>query len=242
MSHHFAQELGARGWIIASGLARGIDTNAHQGSLASGTIAVMGNGIDQIYPPENESLYAQIAEQGLLLTECATGTKPHATLFPKRNRIISGLSRALLVVEAALKSGSLITARYGLEQGRDIFALPGHPLDPRARGCNQLLKNGAILVETIDDIEKEISPTNNLSFNEDSQDIYRNISSSDLQHARKIVNENLSIIPICIDELIRQCHLSASEVMSILLEMEVAGRIERFPGGKVALLGEWIDL
>lgn len=242
MSHHFAKELGERGWTITSGLARGIDTSAHQGSLPTGTIAVMGNGIDEIYPPENEGLYHQIGEEGLLLTECAIGTKPQATLFPKRNRIISGLSRCLLVVEAALKSGSLITARYGLDQGRDIFAIPGHPLDPRARGCNHLLKNGAILVESIEDIEKEISPTDSLSFHEEFLSIDSQFSTSDLKHARKTVNENLSIIPICIDELIRQCHLSASEVMSILLEMEVAGRIERFPGGKVALKGEWEDL
>lgn len=242
MAYHFAKGLGEKGWCIASGLARGIDTSAHQGSLETGTVGVMGNGIDQIYPPENQALYAQISEKGLLLTECAFGVKPHATLFPKRNRIISGLSRCLLVVEAALKSGSLITARFGLDQGRDIFAIPGHPLDPRARGCNQLIKNGAILVETLEDIEREISPSDILKLKEETEVFSTPVSSLDLNQTRKLINENLSIVPICIDELIRECQLSASELMSVLLEMEIAGRLERFPGGKVALKQEWKNL
>ncbi len=242
MAYHFSKELGENGWTISSGLARGIDTSAHQGSLQTGTIAVLGNRIDQIYPPENESLYHQMAAKGLLLTESPYGTKPHATLFPRRNRIISGLSRALLVVEAAIKSGSLITARYALEQGRDIFAIPGHPLDPRARGCNYLIKNGAILVESMEDIVKEILPQTKMELKEEEKHIEPPLPSHSLTKIRKIVNENLNIIPISIDELIRECHFSASEIMSVLLEMEIAGRLERQPGGKVALKEEWNEL
>ena len=198
MAYQFAQGLGKKGWSIASGLARGIDAAAHKGSLASGTVGVLANGIDQVYPPENEELYARMAQEGLLLTESPFGTQPQANLFPRRNRIISGLSRCLLIVEAALKSGSLITARYALEQGREIFAIPGHPLDPRARGCNQLIKNGAILVETIEEIEQESSPSTPFQLKEDPVGIDDHSPSSSLNEVRKIVNENLSIIPICI--------------------------------------------
>ena len=225
--------------MIVSGLARGIDGAAHQGSLKSGTIAVLAGGIDQIYPPENESLYTKIAEEGLLVAESPFGVQPQSTLFPRRNRIISGLSRALLIVEAALKSGSLITARNALEQGREVFAIPGHPLDPRARGCNHLIKNGAILIETVEDIFGEISPNAPLEFKEDISQIKSTSPSNSLQKSRQIVNENLSLVPISIDELIRECQLSPSDLWIVLLEMEIAGRIERLPGGKVALKEEW---
>lgn len=239
IAHNFSEKLGKEGWVIASGLARGIDGAAHQGSLTSGTIAVLAGGIDQIYPPENTSLYSQIAEEGLLMAESPFGIQPHSTLFPRRNRIISGLSRALLIVEAALKSGSLITARNALEQGREVFAIPGHPLDPRARGCNHLIKNGAILTETVEDILGEISLNAPLEFKEETIQIRFPSSSHSLQKSRQIVNENLSVAPITIDELIRECQLSPSDLWIVLLEMEIAGRIERLPGGKVALKEEW---
>jgi len=242
MAQSLAEKLGREGWVISSGLARGIDAAAHRGSLSKGTIAVLAGGIDQIYPPENEELYLQIAEEGLLLAESPFGTQPHATLFPRRNRIISGLSRALLIVEAALKSGSLITARNAAEQGREVFAIPGHPLDPRARGCNRLIKNGAILVEEIEDILNEIHPSQPLEFKEERPQLINAVSPKDLTHARVLVNENLSVVPISIDELIRECQLSTSEIWVVLLEMEIAGRIERFPGGKVALKEEWKSL
>lgn len=242
MAHKFAGELGAQGWIIASGLARGIDAAAHQGSLQRGTVAVLAGGIDQIYPPENAALYAQVAEEGVLVAEAPFGTQPQATLFPRRNRIISGMSRCVLVVEAALKSGSLITAQCALEQGRDVFAIPGHPLDPRARGCNQLIKNGAILVETLEDIEQEVSAATPLRL-EESLPLYEEVQpSASLDEVRRLLNENLNYTPINVDELIRECQLSASDVWVVLLEMEIAGRLERHPGGKVALKEDWKSL
>lgn len=239
MAHHIAHDLSALGWVITSGLARGIDEAVHRGSLVQGTIAVLAGGIDVPYPPENEVLYNQIAQEGVLIAESSLGTQPHATLFPRRNRIISGMSRGTLVVEAALKSGSLVTARYAVEQGRDVFAIPGHPLDPRARGCNQLIKNGAILVENIEDITQEISPQTPLFFKEDPPPLESNSVASFLDSTRHILNENLSYVPICVDELIRECQLSASDVWAVLLEMEIAGRLERLSGGKVTLIKEW---
>lgn len=235
MSHQLAIELGAQGWVIASGLARGIDAAAHQGALQTGTIAVLAGGIDKIYPPENEALHARIGEIGVLIAESPLGTEPQATLFPRRNRIISGISRAILVVEAALKSGSLITARCALEQGREVFAIPGSPLDPRCRGANQLIKNGATLVETIEDIFQEISPQKPPLLEETREVLHDHTSSPTLNNTRHLVNENLSYVPISIDELIRECQLSASDVWGVLLEMEIAGRLDRQPGGKVAL-------
>lgn len=239
ISSQLASELGTQGWVIASGLARGIDTAAHQGALQKGTIAVLAGGIDKIYPPENAALHARIGEIGVLIAECPLGTEPQATLFPRRNRIISGISRAVLVVEAALKSGSLITARCALEQGRDVFAIPGSPLDPRARGANQLIKNGAILVETIMDICHEISPQNHFLLKESREVLQDDIPSPTLNNIRHLINENLSYVPISIDELIRECQLSASDVWAVLLEMEIAGRLDRQPGGKVALKEKW---
>lgn len=238
MAFQLAQSLGQQQWTIASGLARGIDGAAHLGSLKQGTVAILAGGIDQVYPIENQKLYDRIGGEGVLLAESAFGVQPQSTLFPRRNRIISGISRCVLVIEAALKSGSLITARYALEQGRDVFAIPGHPLDPRARGCNQLIKNGAILVETIEDIQGEISPNSPLNFKEDPCIFPESITSSSLEFSRSLIKENLSYVPISIDELIRECQLSASEVGIILLEMEIAGTIERLPGGKVSLKEE----
>lgn len=241
MAHQFAKALGQRGWVIASGLARGIDAAAHQGSLQQGTIAVLAGGLDQIYPQENEALYNRIGEDGVLLAESAFGVQPQALLFPRRNRIISGLSRCILIVEAALKSGSLITARYALEQGRDVFAIPGHPLDPRARGCNQLIKNGAVLVETIEDIEQDISPSPLLNLKEEKEPLKGKIEPPCSPSARALIKENLSYVPISVDELIRECQLQATDVWIVLLEMEIAGCLERLPGGRVALKEEWKD-
>jgi len=239
MAYIFARDLGQNGWSIVSGLARGIDAAAHQGRLATGTLAVIAGGIDQVYPLENQNLHTQIAQEGLLIAESPFGTAPQATLFPKRNRLISGLSRGILIVEAALKSGSLLTATHALDQGRDVFVVPGHPLDPRARGCNKLIKNGAILVETLEDITQEISPLRSREEKlcESPPPVPQpSIPSSSL---RKRIHENLSFIPIHIDELVRECQLQITEVWSILLEMELAGRLERTPGGKVALKKDW---
>ena len=153
-----ATELGRNDLIVVSGLARGIDTNAHRGALATGTVAVAAGGIDVIYPPENAGLHAEIAARGAIVTEIETGTVPQARHFPRRNRLISGMALGVVVVEASPKSGSLITARFALEQGREVFAVPGSPLEPRARGSNDLLRHGATLVETAEDILRVLAP------------------------------------------------------------------------------------
>lgn len=235
LARRLASELGKEGWVIASGLARGIDTAAHEGSLHSGTVAVLAGGIDNIYPQENAALYERIGQEGVLMAESPFGTPPHPTLFPRRNRIVSGISRCTLVVEAALKSGSLITARYAAEQGRDVFAIPGHPFDPRARGCNKLLKQGAILVESIEDIEQEISPRADFYPAYKEERCEEASSSRSLEDVRRLLKENLSVIPISVDEVLRECQLSASELWVVLLEMEIAGYLQRHPGGKVSL-------
>lgn len=239
LASHFAQALGQQSWVIVSGLARGIDRAAHEASLAEGTVAVLAGGIDQLYPPENKDLYERIGEKGVLIAESAFGVNPIASLFPRRNRIISGISRCILIVEAALKSGSLITARYAVEQGREVFAVPGHPLDPRTRGCNQLIKNGATLVETLEDIQGVMTPSFSLQGEEEKEDIPDSIVSSSIERVRNLLKENLSYVPISIDELIRECQLSASDVWGVLLEMEIAGRLERLSGGRVSLKQEW---
>lgn len=232
-----AKEMGERGWTIVSGLARGIDTAAHQAALKTGTIAVVAGGIDQVYPTENQKLFEDICEQGLVIAESPFGTQPQATLFPKRNRIVSGISRGILVVEAAYKSGSLITARYANDQGRDVFAIPGSPLDPRARGTNHLLREGAILTECVEDIERELAPYTPAAFeNEDKYQAESHHPTPDLDRARKQILENLGYNPIKIDEIIRECHLSPADVNAVILELEIAGRVLRDPGGLITLL------
>jgi len=239
-----ARELGQADIIVASGMARGIDTAGHQGSLQSGTIAVMAGGIDIVYPPENSTLYEDIVQQGLVICEQPIGTKPVARHFPQRNRLISGLSQGILVVEAALRSGSLITARLAAEQGREVFAVPGSPLDPRHRGTNELLRQGATLVETADDILEVIGGTmfrsvqaTQLPFEE--VEIIAPSTSANLNEvdtARMLLEEKLGATPIDVDELIRQCNLTPALVLTILLELELAGRLERHAGNRVALV------
>ena len=153
-----AQELAEAGLAVASGLARGIDTAAHEGALNGGTVAVLAGGVDIVYPPENQKLYDSIRAQGAIISEMRLGEAPQARHFPRRNRLISGLSRGLVVVEAAERSGSLITANYALEQGREIFAVPGSPLDPRARGANRLIREGATLTESAEDVLTVLRP------------------------------------------------------------------------------------
>ena len=152
LARDLARALGAAGFVVVSGLARGVDAEAHRGALASGTVAVLAGGVDVCYPRENADLYASVAERGALLSEAPPGMAPQARHFPRRNRLISGLSRGVLVVEANLRSGSLITARTAAEQGREVFAVPGSPLDPRARGCNDLIRQGATLTESAADV------------------------------------------------------------------------------------------
>ena len=158
LAERLANELGQAGFAVASGLARGIDTYAHKGSIATGTIAVIAGGIDNIYPPENAALYESIKAQGAIVSEMPFGQSPQARHFPRRNRLISGLSRGVVVVEASEGSGSLITANYALEQNREIFAVPGSPLDPRAKGTNRLIREGATLTESAEDVVAVLRP------------------------------------------------------------------------------------
>lgn len=239
-----SRELGGREVVIVSGLARGIDTAAHKGSIDTGTIAVVAGGIDVIYPEENASLYELIKEQGLILAESPLQQKPFAQSFPKRNRIVSGLSTGVVVVEANMRSGSLITARLAGEQGRDVYAVPGHPMDPRAAGTNHLIREGATLVRGSEDILENLLDFSGNAMREPS---YTNVSSLEPsvdytaevpENAADLIAENLSFTPLHVDELIRNCHLSVSCVQTALLEMELAGRVKRLPGNRVQLIGE----
>ncbi len=237
-------DLGKAGYVISSGLARGIDTQAHKASLTTGTVAVTACGLDVIYPSENEELYIQIKEAGVILSEYPCGTKPQARQFPARNKIISGIAKGTVVVEASLKSGSLITAKYALDQGRDVFAVPGSPLDPRSGGGNKLIKEGAKLVQDAEDIIEEVSCTH-FTLKENTQDFKnmplfenfeKNIGDQDIEKSREIITSALSTSPTPIDELVRTCQISIPIVMTILLELELAGRLERHSGNQVVLL------
>ena len=239
-----ALQLGARGLIVVSGLARGIDAAAHQGALPTGTVAVLAGGIDMVYPEENRELHEFIAERGALLAEMPVGTEPQARHFPRRNRIISGAALGVLVVEAALRSGSLITARFALEQGREVFAVPGSPLDPRCRGSNDLIRRGAMLTESADDVLAEIEA--HLAPRERPRPVASSAPApeapappgpAELAAAMARVIERLSPTPVPVDELIRQCELPAAVVTSVLLDLELAGRLERQAGHQVALVG-----
>ncbi len=243
MAENLARELGARNQVIASGLARGIDTAAHKGSLSSGTIAVVAGGIDVVYPEENIGLYDQIKEGGLILAESPLGVAPQARHFPKRNRIVSGLSKATIVVEATMRSGSLITARMAGEQGRDVMAVPGSPMDPRAQGPNHLIREGATLVRNADDVLEIIMNFTGNSLREPyhPQTLVESAPSVDediTEDARDLVVESLSFTPVSVDELLRACHMSIPALQTILLELELAGRVKRLPGNRVSLIEE----
>jgi DNA processing protein len=235
-----ALQLGARGLVVVSGLARGIDAAAHQGALPTGTIAALAGGIDSVYPEENRELHQLIGERGLLLAEMPVGTEPKARHFPRRNRIVSGTALGVVVVEAALRSGSLITARLALEQGREVFAVPGSPLDPRCRGSNDLIRRGAHLTETADDVLAEIEghmthprpPRPPMALEAAPPPP----GPAELAAAMSRLLEQLSPTPVPVDELIRQCRLPPAVVSAVLLDLELAGRLERQPGHQVALI------
>lgn len=225
-----AVSLGHAGFAIASGLARGIDAAAHEASLETGTIAVLAGGIDQIYPPQNARLQEAIARQGLLLSEMPLGTPPIARAFPRRNRVVSGLSAGVVVIEAAARSGSLITAQRAAEQGREVFVMPGSPLDPRYAGSNDLIRNGAMLIRNTNDIidvfgqpRRPVQPIEKPAQRRHDTDY------------AKIV-EALSATPAVVDELVRRCQVSAAAVAEVLLALELEGRLERHRGNRVSLI------
>lgn len=231
-----AQDLGQRGAVIVSGLARGIDTAAHQGSLASGTIGVIACGIDVAFPPENADLQEQMAQEGLVVTEHPPGIQPLARQFPARNRIIAGLARGTVIVEAAPKSGSLITARLAGEAGREVMAVPGSPLDPRAQGCNQLIREGAILVQNAADVIEAIGAIDARMVRQGGFDFAGEPTSSDVAERERVsVIALLGAAPVPVDEVIRLSGLGPAVVHTVLLELELAARLERHAGGKVSL-------
>jgi DNA processing protein len=245
LARNLAAELGQGGLAVISGLARGIDAAAHLGGLETGSIAVVAGGVDVVYPEENRGLYDALVRQGAIVAELPLGTEPQARHFPRRNRIISGMALGVIVVEAAARSGSLITARFALEQGREVFAVPGSPLDPRARGCNDLLRNGATLTETAADVLTQLAPQLG------GVEPLRPIPSLAIPRAphlpaprvaepvgdedgAELILERLGSTPVAVDELVRQCQMSAAVVATLLLELELAGRVERHPGNLVS--------
>ncbi|ASE38196.1 DNA-processing protein DprA [Brevundimonas vesicularis] len=227
-----AQQLGQAGHVVVSGMARGIDAAAHEGALATGTVAVLGGGVNDIYPSEHADLYARLTEQGCVVSESPVGARAQARDFPRRNRIISGLSRGVVVVEAEVRSGSLITARLAAEQGRDVFAVPGSPLDPRARGPNELLRQGAILCEGIEDIDRAFNtlrtlrepPADPMRFDGDIDDAF-------LDRVAAL----LSPTPTPRDEIARALNAPVSQVAAALLELSLTGRADLLPGGLASL-------
>jgi len=234
-----AGELGRAGLVIASGMARGIDAAAHEAALSTGTCAVLAGGIDVVYPSENAGLYARLCAEGAVISEMPLRESPQARHFPRRNRIISGLSRGVVVVEAAESSGSLITANYALEQGREVFAVPGSPLDPRARGANRLIREGATLTETAEDVLAVVRPILGRAFAEpDTSPPGRVLVEWDDRQGdrlRRTILELLAPSPIDVDELIRQCEEEPATVITVLLELELAGRAKRHPGNRVSI-------
>ncbi len=238
-AHDLADGLGEAGLVVVSGLARGIDTAAHRGALNSGTTAVMAGGLDYVYPPENDGLYAEICQTGCALSEMPPGVVPKAQHFPRRNRIVAGIARAVVVAEGAARSGSLITARLANEQGRDVLAVPGSPLDPRARGPNGLIRDGAAICEGVDDVLAALElPRHSLGeVGPSSLDTDLEENHSDAAEARQALLERLSFTPTDVDDLIRLCSISPSLANTAILELELAGRAQRLPGLRVQLMG-----
>lgn len=239
LSRDFAAALAERGFAVVSGLARGIDSAAHKGALAGmsdggGTVGVIASGIDIAYPPENAALQEDVATRGLLIAEMPPGTEPLARHFPYRNRIIAGLSIGTVVMEAAPKSGSLITARLAAEAGREVMAVPGSPLDTRSRGCNQLIRDGAVLVQSADDVAELLQ-----GFEGKPRASFRDLPAGSYDAADTETNADiaglLGMAPVGIDELIRQSGAPAGAVQMALLELELAGRLQRHAAGRVSL-------
>ena len=236
-ARELAAEIGQAGFVVVSGLARGVDGAAHAGAIDTGTVAVLAGGIDDVYPPEHLDLYRAVAEQGCLVSESAMGRTARAQDFPRRNRIISGLSLGVVVVEAELRSGSLITARLAAEQGREVFAVPGSPLDPRARGTNDLIRQGATLCEGAGDVLRVIQ---SLGAVRETGDLFDPPPADDdaidlaADFLRAKVEALLSPTPTPRDELVRALGAPAPGIYAALVELALAGRAELLPGGLVA--------
>ena len=228
-----AHDLGREGVVVVSGLARGIDTAAHDGALETGTIGVIAGGIDVFYPPENEARQKTMFERGLVIAEMPPGTEPRARHFPYRNRIIAGLCAGTVVVEAAPRSGSLITARLAAEMGREVMAVPGSPLDPRAQGCNQLIRDGATLVQNAADVIEAIQPsrTRVASPRFDYQPQAEQFDGEAVETIEGLLGPS----PVPVDEIIRLSGAPSGAVQMALLELDLAGRLERHAGNKVSL-------
>ncbi|MFU8825199.1 DNA-processing protein DprA [Yoonia sp.] len=233
MARKLAADLTDHGYVVVSGLARGIDTAAHLGALPRGTIAVQAGGVDVIYPVDNTALAHDIAKDGLRLSEMPMGLQPQARHFPARNRIISGLAQAVVVVEAAAKSGSLITARNALDQARDVFAVPGHPFDARAAGCNMLLRDGATLVRCVEDVIEALTPPDPaMPLPEPApqpRPVLRNIAA-----LHNMILSRLGSAPVAEDQLLRDLAVPATQVAPALVDLELDGKITRQAGGLLA--------
>ena len=234
MARALARDLGDAGLVVVSGLARGVDTGAHVAALKTGTVAVLAGGVDVIYPAENTDLAGKIRDQGLFVSERPMGLSPQARDFPRRNRIISGLSKAVVVVEAAARSGSLITARDALDQGRDVLAVPGHPFDARAAGCNLLIRDGAALVRNAEDVlaalpaltEAEATPEDRRTSGPRQQ---RTLEETTTLH--QAILDRLGPSPVAEDQLIRDLAAQAQDVAPLLVDLELEGKIQRQSGG-----------
>lgn len=240
MAQMLASGLGRAGYTVVSGLARGIDAAAHEASIATGTVGVLAGGLDRPYPPENVRLADRIAAEGVLVSEMPFGWEPRARDFPRRNRLVAGLGLGLVVVEAAQRSGSLISARLANEMGRLVFAVPGSPLDPRAAGTNGLIKDGAMLVTEVRDVTDALAP---LTQSDGAPPMLGAGEAEDLSAApppaedeRALVLEALSPTPIQTDDLLRHTGIAPAQLAMVLLELDLAGRLERHAGGAVSLL------
>ena len=250
MARYLAKGLGELGYVTVSGLARGVDTAAHIGALKTGTVAVMAGGVDVLYPAENAKLGDELNNQGARVSEQPMGLTPKARHFPSRNRLISGLCSAVIIVEAATKSGSLITARDALDQGRDVLAVPGHPFDARAAGCNMLLRDGAVLVRNIDDVVQALTVAENKpacvkSVTQITQNLSPNIPPEAIRQPQRSLRqtanlhqkilEKLNHSPIAEDQLVRDVGGSVSTLSPALVDLELEGRIKRQAGGLLSL-------
>ena len=236
-----AKDLAEYGYVVVSGMARGIDAYAHYGSMSKGTVAILAGGVDHIYPKENSKLYHELCEKGAVMSEVPIGTPPVTSSFPQRNRIISGMSEAIVVVEAAKKSGSLITARLALEQGREVMAVPGSPSDPRCNGTNYLIKNGASLIENADDVVDVLRsiPKPDMLREEYKGIPYSEIpdipSDDEISKHKSSVFEKLSHTPVSMEDIIKHSGIPIRVLDIVLVELELEGRITIEYGNKVVL-------